>query len=159
MAAIGAPVNVALAFYRSGTTKINSLSGMAQSLGARSSRNGPRRLRGSPLSSARPARLRLGRYVSPGGAGGAAHESVDGFAALHGALSVGAGVVAVAPSAAVEDEPRGGDGGLGRSADVQHVWGEGQRLTWARAVDIPQAPVDAVRDAGADVVPTRRVGQ
>ncbi len=64
---------------------------------------------------------------------------------------MGAGIVAVAPSAAVEDQPRGGESGLGRRAHVQHVWGQGQRLTRARAVDVPQAPVDAVRDAGADV--------
>ena len=38
---------------------------------------------------------------------------------------------AVAPSAALNDQSQGGDGGPGRSAHIQHVWGEGQRLTWA----------------------------
>lgn len=31
------------------------------------------------------------------------------------------------------------------------------KLTRARAVDVPQAPVDVVRDAGADVVPAGRL--
>lgn len=79
-----------------------------------------RNLRNSPLLTARPATLRLTR------------------------------IVAVAPSGAVEDQPRGGDRGFGRSAHIQHVWGQGQRLTRARGVDVPQAPVDAVCDAGAE---------
>lgn len=92
------------------------------------------------LPAARPAVLRLGRDVSPDRAGGAAHKGVDRFAALPAALDMDAGIVAVAPSAAVEDQARGGDSGLGRSAHIQHVRGQGQRLTWARAVSVPQAP-------------------
>lgn len=83
--------------------------------------------------------LRLSRYVSPDGTGGVAHKSVNRFAALPGALNMGTGIVAVALSAAVEDQPRGGDSGLGRSAHIQYVWGQRQRLTRTRAVDVPQA--------------------
>ena len=66
----------------------------------------------SCVTPACPVTMRVGWYASPERAGCPAHESVDFFPALPGALQPGTGIVAVASCAAVEDQSGCGDSGL-----------------------------------------------
>jgi len=70
--------------------------------------------------------------LSPGRCGSAAHKSIDLFAVLLGALNLRPWVMAVVPAAAVEDQCRGRDNGLGRSANLHNVRQQVQRLAAPR---------------------------